>query len=316
MGAYAVFGFYILSGYLMTLIMQQTYGYTLTGLRKYTVNRLLRIYPTYWFSVIFTIFLLAVFGQEALLMFKNALYWPDTITSWMRNIFIFFPDRQLPILTPPSWALTVELFFYCLIGLGLSKNSTVSVCWLCSGILYHMVAISLDFGWPNRYYTVWAASLPFSIGACIYHFRAEFQHRIELLTYVGIFRLLVIFCVVFSVNWLFGYVSGLSKGLFFYSNLVICAVAIGLFAGVEEKDQKVSRYDSVLGECSYPVYLIHYQVAALVYFFVNGMTAEFGLGRPSLLLLAGSLAPILIAAWLIARLIDRPINILRNQVRK
>jgi len=33
-GAYAVFGFYCLSGYLMTLIMQTNYGYTATGVTK------------------------------------------------------------------------------------------------------------------------------------------------------------------------------------------------------------------------------------------------------------------------------------------
>jgi peptidoglycan/LPS O-acetylase OafA/YrhL len=43
-GGYAVFGFYILSGYLMTLIMQKNYGYSRGGVARYAVNRFLRIY--------------------------------------------------------------------------------------------------------------------------------------------------------------------------------------------------------------------------------------------------------------------------------
>ena len=47
-GEYAVFGFFALSGYLMTLIMQQNYGYTVRGIGGYALNRFLRIYPIYW----------------------------------------------------------------------------------------------------------------------------------------------------------------------------------------------------------------------------------------------------------------------------
>ena len=40
LGGYAVFGFYILSGYLMTFIMQNNYGYDRSGLAKYALNGL------------------------------------------------------------------------------------------------------------------------------------------------------------------------------------------------------------------------------------------------------------------------------------
>lgn len=47
LGSYAVFGFYMLSGYLMTFIMCRNYHHTTTGFLKYSLNRFLRIYPTY-----------------------------------------------------------------------------------------------------------------------------------------------------------------------------------------------------------------------------------------------------------------------------
>lgn len=50
-GSYAVFGFYALSGYLMTFIMQNNYGYSRFGIGKYALNRFLRIYPIYWVSI-------------------------------------------------------------------------------------------------------------------------------------------------------------------------------------------------------------------------------------------------------------------------
>ena len=57
-GAYAVFGFYALSGYLMTLIMQKNYGYSPSGISKYALNRFLRIYPIYWVSIVTSVALI------------------------------------------------------------------------------------------------------------------------------------------------------------------------------------------------------------------------------------------------------------------
>lgn len=47
LGRYAVFSFYILSGFLMTTILNERYGLTPGGIAKYAMNRILRIYPTY-----------------------------------------------------------------------------------------------------------------------------------------------------------------------------------------------------------------------------------------------------------------------------
>ena len=46
--AYAVWGFYVLSGYLMTLVLNEKYGPSINGLKRYAYNRFLRIYPLYW----------------------------------------------------------------------------------------------------------------------------------------------------------------------------------------------------------------------------------------------------------------------------
>ena len=120
-GCYAVFGFYCLSGYLMTLIMHENYGFSLSGTYKYAVNRVLRIYPIYWLSVLLTLSLIWLYSPSELSDYHAAMYLPEDFVGILKNIFIFFPFRESPILTPPSWALTVELFFYVLIGLGLSQ---------------------------------------------------------------------------------------------------------------------------------------------------------------------------------------------------
>ena len=49
-GRYAVFSFFVLSGFLMTEIMQRAYGYTPGGSVRYLANRALRLLPSYWFA--------------------------------------------------------------------------------------------------------------------------------------------------------------------------------------------------------------------------------------------------------------------------
>ena len=58
LGKYAVFGFYVISGYLMTLVMNDTYGHTWSGRYAFALNRLLRLYPQYWAAATFSIVLI------------------------------------------------------------------------------------------------------------------------------------------------------------------------------------------------------------------------------------------------------------------
>ena len=110
-GSYAVFGFYILSGFLMTFILQKTYGYSLSGFKTFWLNRFLRLFPLYWVSITVTVVLILLWGQRVQ-DYHEAMQLPQTFFDTLKNLLILFPDREYPRLTPPAWALTVELFFY------------------------------------------------------------------------------------------------------------------------------------------------------------------------------------------------------------
>ena len=47
LGNYSVSFFFVLSGFLMTLIMNKTYGFTSSGVVFFWKNRILRLYPVY-----------------------------------------------------------------------------------------------------------------------------------------------------------------------------------------------------------------------------------------------------------------------------
>jgi peptidoglycan/LPS O-acetylase OafA/YrhL len=43
----AVFAFYTLSGYLMTRVLNERYGFTAAGTAAFALNRVLRLWPVY-----------------------------------------------------------------------------------------------------------------------------------------------------------------------------------------------------------------------------------------------------------------------------
>lgn len=222
-GAYAVFGFYTLSGYLMTLIMQENYGYSLKGAWKYGLNRFLRIYPIYWFSIVFMAVIILFVGEGFSTAYNERAYLPGNMGEVVRNICLFFPLREAPRLTPPSWALTVELFYYICIGLGLSRNGKIAIGWFVAGVLYHAAVNYYGLEWEYRYFYIPAASLPFSTGALIYHYKDRIK---RLAGSEAVQRMPAILGGLMLANWLAGLLAGDLRGIFFYVNYVINALLV------------------------------------------------------------------------------------------
>jgi peptidoglycan/LPS O-acetylase OafA/YrhL len=314
MGGYAVFGFYALSGYLMTLIMQNNYGYTLSGVSKYAINRFLRIYPIYWISIAFSAFLILFVGEQFSSEYKKVMYFPQTPIETAKNIFLFFPFRESPRLTPPAWALTVEIFYYILIGLGLSKSKRVVLLWLSASLIYHAVAVTAGFGWEHRYSTIPAASLPYATGAFIYHYKNNVLKRIhhadrKLDEYL---HSMVFFGIL--LNWFAGYLSGHLKGVFFYSNYILCAFMVVILSERRTLPFISRKFDKLMGDFSYPIYLIHYQVGLIVVV-IFGM-AGLDYKRPDLTIMLVSTPLIFIFSWIFIVAFERPIDNLRSRVKK
>ena len=84
--AYAVWGFYCLSGYLMTLVLNEKYGFSPRGLARFAINRALRIYPAYY-VVCTGMFLLFYFIPDTSARFLPNLQMPRTGQGW--RVFAF-----------------------------------------------------------------------------------------------------------------------------------------------------------------------------------------------------------------------------------
>ena len=315
-GYYAVFGFYVLSGYLMTLIMQETYGYTSTGRYKFAANRFLRLYPQYWAAAGISILMIYLHFTDV----HESIYLPTTLQGILSNLTMIFPAwspiNVEPRLVPPTWAITVEIFFYVLICLGLSKTFARAKLWLLVSIGYVVVSFALHMPAGARYDPIWAASLPFSVGAVTYFLSKDRQR------YARYFSLPIssrILFVVMLANFLLGtYVlrtrTGMITEIGTYINLVICALLVYKITGGDAIARISQSTDKWIADFSYPLYLLQWQVIITVSKLLYGESfREFSLRG------AVSFTITLIVAGLISyafiKWIDKPIENLRNRIR-
>lgn len=313
-GAYAVFGFYCLSGYLMTFVMHHSYGYTPIGIAKYATNRLLRIFPIYWVSILLAAILVWFLGEEFTSAYHPTIYMPSDFYELARNVFLFFPFREAPRLTPPAWALTVELFFYILIGAGISKSKYRTLVWLTISVIYHAYALVAQLGWSERYFTIFAASLPFATGAAIFHFKEYFTKHVDRLMGGAIHYSPYIVAGAILVNWGVGWGFSQTTGIFFYGNYLLCALMVLVLCERKALPLISKNFDKWMGDFSYPIYLIHYQVGLVVV--VALASVDIGIQRPDWLLMLLSIPVMFVCAWVITIVLERPLELIRTNIKK
>ena len=251
LGNYSVSFFFILSGFLMTHIMQNTYGYNLSGIKQFWVNRFLRLYPTYWIILIITAVVIVLFKD---VLRNDSIFMPSTLGNWLQNISIIYPNlvphRINPRLSPASWALTNELVFYLLISLGVSKTLNRTLFWLLFGIMYFVFTYLYKTDtW--RYSAIPAASLPFSIGSLLYYINLKLP-KVKFQFYL-IITLFFLFCLN-ALYLRFNIYSNVEISI--YVNYFIASFLILSLFNLNV-NKNIKNLDNYLGHFSYPFYLSH-----------------------------------------------------------
>jgi peptidoglycan/LPS O-acetylase OafA/YrhL len=221
-----------------------------------------------------------------------------------------------PRLVPPTWALTVEIFFYALICAGISKSLPRVVCWLALSVLYVVATVAL--GWPerDRYFPAAAASLPFSMGALVFfatrsqRIRDRWQRlglRLPLLAGLMIGNLAVWMLVSKT-----GARAWTEVGQ--YINVALCSLVVYALAVSPRPAAISAQLDQRIGDFSYPIYLLHWQcglVASMLLF--GGATPPMPLNGLAVLLLASVFVAGL--SMLFIRHVDPALQALRGRVR-
>ncbi|WP_085599824.1 MULTISPECIES: acyltransferase [unclassified Pseudomonas] len=311
--AMAVFVFFVISGFYMALVMDTKYKDT--PVSAFYFSRAARIFPTYWLAAIFSFAsLYYMFGSIYFVPFKSVSFL-DQVFILFTNLFVFGQDltyllcfRNLTdsicltegqyLLNAPGWSISVELIFY-LIAPFFVRGLWRSALLLCIGLVYVFVVKELGvsafqefFNNPgindaSIYYYFFPVSFTFfGAGACsyyaIYKVGAGKSHITTLNYIFGVF-------VLFAASQVF------TPMISWWWTALIAFMVPGLFSAT-----KSNKYDRMIGELSYPVYMFHFPIMVLFRTYQIGV-GSIGLGN------AVAIASIA-AGILVYVAVDRPID--------
>lgn len=320
-GPYAVFSFFVLSGFLMTLIMHHTYGYNWYGVIGYGTNRFFRLYPVYWVVLFISLLILLWVPTEFARDYTKALFVPERLDQLAVNILMIYPDifpsSIGPRMSPPTWALTVEIFYYILIALGISRSKLSTITWFLVGVLFYIgtASFKLDDNW--RYGSIFAASLPFSVGAIIYHFKEElikvlhgqFAHPVKATAIFFIINMTLPILTFLTTPTIQSLTYTISK----YLNIVFTASLV-LAVFHSSMSEKTKKLDRIIGAYSYPIYLLHWQIGLFVSYCLF-RSPQTTMSAQSATVFGVSILLIAIVSFILIKYVDSTIEIIRAKVK-
>ncbi|MBE9033636.1 acyltransferase family protein [aff. Roholtiella sp. LEGE 12411] len=327
-GVVAVQTFFIISGFYMSMILENKY----IGEGSYKLfisNRLLRLFPIYWVVLALTIIinLFAIFlinkpvtlsyyidyfhemslGTFLFTVIMNIMLFGQDIIMFLGlntetgNLFFtnnyFETDPQLWRFSfiPQAWTLGVELTFYLIAPFIVRrKTSTILTLILLSLLLRGYIYFSLGWTndpWIHRFFPTELAL--FLFGTISYRIYSKIANskksgKIELSITVG-FIIITIF---------YQFIPAFSNIWIYY--LLSCFSIPFIF-----KVTKNSKFDMHLGEFSYPIYIGHRIVIQAITPFTDKLGIETYRGELATILSFGT-------AYLLIKFVSDPIEKIRR----
>jgi peptidoglycan/LPS O-acetylase OafA/YrhL len=283
----AVYVFLMISGFYISLVLDQRYGTTFGGTLTFYGNRLLRLLPACW------IVLLICF-----------VFMPTAPIHW--NDFLLIPRAFLKfesvtdggLFLGQMYTVTLELMFYAIAPLIVLRGLPWLIGAFAAAASYIAVTWWLALDPEIWQYRSFAGALP-------YFFAGALAYRLYLLAakWDPAPRL------VYAAVSLMAIVGWFSRSRFavwtddamIFAFYAVTALAIP-FLFIASKD---SRSDRLIGDLSYPLYIVHVPAAWLIIHYYPDRTA----GSAALVFCLS-----LSAAALLTFAIDRPIDSLRRRI--
>jgi len=300
-GRNAVGLFYIISGFYMAMILTEKYS---ASLKSFYISRAMRLFPTYWFSLILGFILISSEFSRILGMI-NMLPWGTQIYYHICNFLMIGSDTSYLVtvndsgmhldpfgvsethngfsflLNPPVFTIGIEIIFYILCPF-IIKSLRHTIFFLCFGLSYH-IAIKY-FGVNNlmyQYHLFPSSILYFTLGILSYRLYQRGLTPIDNKTYT--YFLIYAFILLL--------IEPLLPNLYLF--------IFPLFVPSLFQLTKNNRIDRFLGDLSYPLYMTHYII--LKYFWSIGTDLKW-LGT---YVTFSSVAAAILIHWFLERPVDR-----------
>ncbi len=242
------------------------------------VSRVVRLVPAYWTAVVLTAGVLIIFPRLTAGVQTSMI---------LTNLTMVQSAYGVPNLDPAYWTLLVELMFYLLFGLvaigGITYRRMVAFCvlWSVASIAAaHANSPMLRLVVDPPYAGYFVAGIAFFL---IYKFGGN---------------LLLWAIIVYS--WLVSVNQPRPGPTWQLTLLLTSFFVIMTLVSLHKLDRIRWRWLTVAGALTYPLYLVHQDIGFTVFSYLHGRA-------PAWLLALLTYAAMLGLAWLIHRLVERPV---------
>ncbi len=286
-GIVAVVSFFLLSGYVMTALIERHYA-SASSFPRFLLDRSMRLFPQFLFYSALTLVLIFLFHPES--EFTSGLT-PSTVamnlTMLPLNFFRYFPNAQT---VPQAWSLGLEAQFYLVIPFILILGLRVPAILLSlSFFLLPFFDVIDPDTWSYRMLP--GTLFIFIIGSFL---RTEDKKPLVVFVYVTSVALCVLSATYHAIKYpLFEVTFG---------------IAIGVPIVVALRKVTFGSFDELFGNLSYGVYLNH--------FFIMWCLQIAGLPRSSHFYVPTLVASSLILAWVSYELVEKRVVAARRLLRK
>jgi peptidoglycan/LPS O-acetylase OafA/YrhL len=281
--------FFLISGFVICL---SGWGSTVRG---FAASRAARLYPAFWAGVLLTAVVVAVLPVAGGVPVSGVpAPWDVAV-----NLTMLAEPLNTPLVDTVYWTLWVELRFYlivaCLVGAGLTdrRMRLFGTGWLVAAVVMPAFpgALLQELVMPDF--------APYFIaGMTMFLLR---RNRSDWRLWA-----LLAGCWLVSLQRVEVRALDLKPGFAVpaWPALVLLTIAYAVLLAVAlgATDRLGWRWLSTAGALTYPFYLLHQRIG---YSLIR--TAHEHTGLPAGVLIAGAVAVLLIAAWLVHRLVERPL---------
>ncbi|NTG00124.1 acyltransferase [Agrobacterium rhizogenes] len=288
-GVMAVISFFVISGYVMSLLIERNYP-SFGDVPTFYLDRAARLFPQYLFYVFVTLLLASTIGiHDDFVADRGPIYILANIIILPLGFYMFALNHAVYV--PPAWSLGLEVTFYLLFPFFWLLPKRAKYVALAASILVFVLAYfgvinSNWFGYrfiPGTFF-IFAAGASLAVPAAI-------PTRYALMAGTGMagaFIALLFFPTIRALP---------------YNFEVTLGAAIGIAAIAWLKRYPRTSWDEYLGNLSYGVFLSHY-----LFIFIAD---RFGIDR-WLIVPIGAL----VAAVLTYEFVEKPVLKVRRNLRK
>lgn len=326
-GMLAVQLFYIIPGYLMSLILLSN---SYKSVSSFYLNRFLRLFPIYWVVALTTLLIYFLFASKDYSFFSTYTeLGVNSIWLVLSNVFLIGQDwimftgvsdgvfgfttnyRESEVLVhqgllvPQAWTLGVEISFYAIAPFILKNwKYWVSLLIISLALRVYFVLIGLGTEDPFSYRFFPLELALFLFGVFSHQILKPLYLKYRLLDHQKIVKGSTFFVMIVILMFHLIPVHTLFKDFIFKGIFVL---ALPLLA----KFQVENRVDNWIGNLSYPIYICHVIVIQIM----NTFFGQFNFSKSTLYYFSVIFASVFFA-YVLEVFINRRVDIVRLRIRE